>query len=131
MLLTELSANTRPPIPPTPATQEINLLSMSPKEKEDAKNEIRVLAQLSHPNIIKLHDHLMVSPPMARCGTLGMGGFLGVGLAQNAALGDPDCARRGWPRYSLAQFWMSADLWAGGCSDWSGSMLGVQLRIGK
>eukprot|EP00667_Euglena_gracilis_P002690 EG_transcript_2693 len=39
--------------------KEINLLSMSPKEKEDAKNEIRVLAQLSHPNIIKLHDHLM------------------------------------------------------------------------
>mmetsp|Transcript_102641 Transcript_102641/g.173971 ORF Transcript_102641/g.173971 Transcript_102641/m.173971 type:complete len:371 (-) Transcript_102641:15-1127(-) len=39
--------------------KEINLATMSHKEKEDAKNEIRVLAQLSHPNIVKLYEYLM------------------------------------------------------------------------
>ena len=45
--------------------QEINLATMSHKEKEDAKNEIRVLAQLSHPNIVKLYEYLMVRVPPA------------------------------------------------------------------
>jgi len=37
----------------------INLGALSAKEKEDARNEVRLLSQLNHPNIIKMYECLM------------------------------------------------------------------------
>eukprot|EP00667_Euglena_gracilis_P007680 EG_transcript_7754 len=41
--------------------KEVNLLAMKPSEKEEAKNEIRILARLDHPNITKFADAFEVS----------------------------------------------------------------------
>ncbi|KAK3599925.1 hypothetical protein CHS0354_012567 [Potamilus streckersoni] len=36
--------------------KEINIIKMSPKEREDARKEVAVLAQLKHPNIVAYRD---------------------------------------------------------------------------
>ena len=40
--------------------KEINLATLSAKEREEARHEILVLGQLDHPNIVKLHESLIV-----------------------------------------------------------------------
>ncbi|MDP2059237.1 MAG: protein kinase, partial [Flavobacteriaceae bacterium] len=37
--------------------KEVNIAKMGPKEREEARNEVRVLQQLSHPNIVRYVEH--------------------------------------------------------------------------
>eukprot|EP01029_Cantina_marsupialis_P026945 TRINITY_DN7392_c0_g2_i1.p1 TRINITY_DN7392_c0_g2~~TRINITY_DN7392_c0_g2_i1.p1 ORF type:complete len:417 (-),score=76.20 TRINITY_DN7392_c0_g2_i1:319-1569(-) len=58
------------------ALKEVNIKSLSQREREDAVNEIRLLASLSHPNIIKYYeafthrDNLYICMEFAKYGDL-------------------------------------------------------------
>ena len=38
--------------------KEVNMAKMNSKEREEARNECRILQQLSHPNIVRYYEHL-------------------------------------------------------------------------
>ena len=49
------------------ALKKVFLTKLSQKEKENALNEVRILASISHPNIVSYKDAFLVDNPSALC----------------------------------------------------------------
>lgn len=49
------------------ALKKVKLLSLSEKEKENALNEVRILASIDHPNVISFRDAFIDEPSSSLC----------------------------------------------------------------
>jgi serine/threonine protein kinase len=45
-----------PPLPFSYAVKEVNIKKLQPREREDAVNEIRIMASIKHKNIVRYCD---------------------------------------------------------------------------
>ena len=49
------------------ALKKVKMLSLSEKEKENALNEVRILASIDHPNVIGYRDAFIDEPSSSLC----------------------------------------------------------------